>query len=217
MRKKPKFRVINAREDILEDFKKYLKENTAAILQDDIQGDNNLPPRFYEMDDAEGVAPKEDFGLIGEGARSVRLKSREEIHVQLLEFVRKSSESLEETIKHSEEEKTKWREKFMKTSIGLLAATTVFFLVLLVVGVVAEILFDKNILSNEILFGTIGVIVAKIVGILVLFVKFVNEVEHLKMFETIHKELLRYLALDKHNNIATTEICQESDESTDVK
>ncbi|MCL2198610.1 MAG: hypothetical protein FWB80_06780 [Defluviitaleaceae bacterium] len=117
-----------------------------------------------------------------------RAIERDELHLEMLSFVLESSKKVVDAIENSEANKTKWRTRLMYSLIGLLFISFVFICIMVV-------LHSRNIvqLSLGLIVGLFGTLVTQVVSLLVLFVRFVNDVHYLKMYKTITYKLLDYL------------------------
>jgi len=125
--------------------------------------------------------------------------NRSKLHFEMLEFVVRGSEKISNTVQESEANKKNWRDKILAVSVGLFVAMSIFFVIYLIAGALLEIRYGIDILSNQIIFTTVGLIIANIVSILVLFINFINNEKSLEIFKVMHTEFLNYLAKDKNN------------------
>lgn len=53
-------------------------------------------------------------------------------------------------------------------------------------------------LPFDLVIGLFGTLIAQIISLIVLFVKFVNDVQYIKMFKTVTHKLLEYLSKEQH-------------------
>jgi len=120
--------------------------------------------------------------------RDEELVDRDASHIDMLNFVLESSKKLSIAIDKSEDAKTKWRDRFMKILIVLLILSLIF-------AGTMTLLYGFRLVEfpMEVVVGLFGTIIVQLVSILVLFVKFVNDVQYIKMFKTVTHKLLEYL------------------------
>ncbi|MCL2377937.1 MAG: hypothetical protein FWC77_02320 [Defluviitaleaceae bacterium] len=76
----------------------------------------------------------------------------------------------------------------MKVLIGLLVSSLLFACVMTVLYGIGKVEFPI-----ELVIGLFGTIIAQIISLLVLFIKFVNDVQYIEMFKTVTHKLLEYL------------------------
>jgi len=128
---------------------------------------------------------------------------KDKLHLDMLDFVLNSSKSLKEVITTSEKEKTKWRNLFIWGLLGLFGLSLIF------VGIIT-VLYGSGCISLpfELVIGLFGTLIAQIISLIVLFVKFVNDVQYIKMFKTVTHKLLEYLSkeqLEKEDDSSSDE------------
>ena len=113
---------------------------------------------------------------------------QEDLHLDILHFVVTSSIELKDAINKGESSKSHWRNAF----IIILLCT--FGLSLIFVGFVTiQYGTGRLTLPLELVIGLFGTVIAQIISLLVLFVKFVNDVKYLKMYKAVTYKLLEYL------------------------
>jgi len=113
---------------------------------------------------------------------------RDALHIDMLNFVLDSSKKLSIEIDKSEKAKTTWRNRFMWTLIVFFGLSLAFACIM-----TALYGFGKVEFPIEVIIGLFGTIIVQLVSLLVLFVKFVNDVQYIKMFKTVTHKLLEYL------------------------
>lgn len=126
-----------------------------------------------------------------EDSKSRAIK-RDELHLEMLSFVLESSKKVVDAIEGGETNKTTWRTRLMCCLIWLLFISFIFICTMTVLHSL-----DIIELPTSLIIGLFGTLVTQVVSLLVLFVRFVNDVHYLKMYKTITYKLLDYLAHGK--------------------
>jgi len=126
--------------------------------------------------------------------------ANDDFHIQMLEFVKAGAKELQDRIIKAEVDKKYWRDRFMFVSIIILVCAVAFLMGFLILGIRLYVTSDIDILNNTIILSIMGLIIANVTSILVLFIKFVNDVKFLEMFKIMHREILQYLLHSKSEN-----------------
>jgi len=113
---------------------------------------------------------------------------KDTLHLDMLRFVLDSSKKLSTAIDQSEKKKSEWRDSFMKVLVWLLLSSLLFAGIMTVLYGIGKVEFPI-----ELVIGLFGTIIAQIISLLVLFIKFVNDVQYIEMFKTVTYKLLEYL------------------------
>jgi len=112
-----------------------------------------------------------------------------EHHTKMLEFVLRQSNDIAETVKESEKSKTWWRRIIMIVLLSLLCITVLF------IGALVWLYLCREIdLPMALLVGLFSTVIAQIISLLILFIKFITNVETLKMHKVVTYKLLDYLS-----------------------
>ena len=136
--------------------------------------------------------PEKTIDDYGEAATSFD-GERKRIHLQILSFAVEQSSSIANEIISAEKSKTTWRNVIMGVLLSSLLIT------LLSLGTLVWFyLFRNTPIPNMLIIGLFGTVIAQIVSLLTLFIKFVNDVKTLKLHEIVTHKLLDYLTKYGH-------------------
>jgi len=114
---------------------------------------------------------------------------REQIKSEILDFVLTTSIETSREIVEGEQKKKGARRRFIITLTVVLVLSLVFSALMIVLDATGVL-----ILSREIFIAFFATVIAQIVSLMVLFVRFVNDIKSLEMYKIITHKLLDYLA-----------------------
>jgi len=115
---------------------------------------------------------------------------KENAELDILHFILKTSRDTSDIIAREEERKTNARRRFI---IGL-SITLGFCLLSSFILIVLDAVIASVNVSNALFIAFLSVVIAQIISLIVLFIKFINDVKSLDMHETVTKGLLEYLS-----------------------
>ncbi|MCL2588799.1 MAG: hypothetical protein FWD84_05255 [Oscillospiraceae bacterium] len=125
--------------------------------------------------------------------KDISLK-REQVKSEILDFVLTTSIDTSKEIVENEKKKTKARRLFIIILTGVLIVSLVYSAVMIVLDATGKLA-----LSQEIFIAFSATVIAQIVSLMVLFVRFINDIKSLEMYKIVTHKLLDYLAKIEEN------------------
>jgi len=164
------------------------KQHNVMLGKEDLSVNVRLNKALSDIINKSVEPPENDTDRFKDESPKSKHIDRDTLHIDMLNFVLDSSRKLSIEIDKSEKSKTTWRNRFIWTLVIFFGLSLAFACVM-----TALYGFGKVDFPLEVVVGLFGTIIVQLVSLLVLFVKFVNDVQYIKMFKTVTHKLLEYL------------------------